>query len=225
MPNPPTPNYGIVKPLPSESMANFVPINDGWDKLTDAVAPSSGAVLPQAGTYNIGDRFYKSDTKSIYILVAKDANWGWHWRPVQDAISPWLTIPTTCLNLGTWTINPVGANPLAIAFDNRGKCYWRGVIGITAGTIVRNVSHAVFKPVPLGLSPRQQGVYMCGHETIAVGAVGTNLNSWQGARLYIPDDEIANPTIRCFGGNAEFNRVYLGGAVNYAVGSTRFTSI
>lgn len=220
----PTPNYGIERPEETDSMANFEPINDGWDELADAISPPSGTTLPQAGTYDIGDRFYKSDTSSVYILLCKDANWGWHWRPVQDAISPWLTIPNTCLNLGTWTINPVATNPLAIAFDNRGKCYWRGVIGITAGTIPRNISHAVFKPLPVGLIPRQQGVYMLGHETIAVGVVGTNLNSWQGARIFIPENGVSNPSIRCYGGNAEFNRVYVTG-VNYAVGTAKYTSV
>lgn len=205
-------------------MADFEPINTGWDALTDAVSPPSGAVLPQAGSYDVGDRFYKSDTQSIYILVVKDINWGWHWRPVQDAISPWLTVPATCLNLGTWTLNPVATNPFAIAFDHRGKCYWRGVIGPTAGTIPRNVSHSVFKPIPAGLVPRLQGVFMLGHETIAVGLVGTNLNSWQGARIFIPDDQIANPTVRVFGGNAEFNRVYLNG-VQYAVGNSQYFSV
>jgi hypothetical protein len=224
MPHPPTTNYGINKPLETDSMADFEPINTGWDKLADAISPPSGTTLPQSGTYNVGDRFYKSDTSSVYILLAKDANWGWHWRPVQDAISPWLAVPATCLNLGTWTINPVAANPLAIAFDNRGKCYWRGVIGISSGTIPRNVSHAVFKPLPVGLTPRQQGVYMCGHETIAVGTAGTSLNSWQGARIFIPENGTSNPSIRCYGGTAEFNRVYVTG-VNYAVGTAKYTAV
>jgi len=228
----PTPNYGLVRPEDgrnggTDDVMNdpFNQINPNWDAINAAVGPNTGAVLPQAGSYDVGDRFYLTGTKSIYILVCKDANWGWHWRPIQDAISPWLTVPATCLNLGTWTLNPVAANPFAIAFDHRGKCYWRGVIGITAGTIVRATSHAVFKPLPIGLLPRQGGTFMLGHETIAVGNVGTNLNSWQGARLFIPRVDSANPTVRCFGGNAEFNRVHLGGAVNYAVGTALYTLV
>lgn len=218
-----TAQYLLNLATPVDSMADFETwINTNWEKLRKASAPLSGTTLPQSGPYNIGDRFYKTDTKSIYILLTKDANWGWHWRPIQDAISPWLTIPTTCLNLGTWTLNPVPANPFQIAFDHRGKCYWRGVIGITTGTFARNTSHAVFKPLPQGLSPNRRGAYMLGHETVAVGVDPTNLNAYQGARIFIPDDLIANPTVRGFGGTADFNRVHLGGAVQYAVGSGKY---
>lgn len=226
-----TPNYGFIKPDPKTAfMRDFETyLNPMWTKIEDAVSPPSGTTLPQAGTYNIGDRFYKSDTKSIYLLVAKDANWGWHWRPIHDAISPWLTIPTTCLNApfnSTWTLNPTPANPMAIAFDNRGKCHWRGIIGPTAGTIVRATSHSVFKPLPEGLRPSRQGGFMLGHETIAVGTDGTLFVSYQGARLFLFDSRspTGNQTIRCFGGNAEFNRVHLGG-VSYAVGVAQFFAV
>lgn len=219
----PTPNYGLEKPELTDDMSDFDRwLNDNWTKIEDAVSPPSGITLPQAGSYDIGDRFYKSDTKSIYILVAKDANWGWHWRPVQDAISPWLTIPTTCLNLGTWTLNPVAANPFAIALDNRGKCYWRGVIGTTAGNITRATSHFVFKALPDGIRPRQRATYMLGHETLAVGTDGANLNSWQGARIFISDGPADLVTTRCFGGTADFNRIHLGGSVQYAVGTAKY---
>lgn len=222
MPDQNTPNYGLVKPASNSPMSDFTSyINNNWDKLTDAVSPPSGTALPQSGTYNVGDRFYKSDTKSIYILVCKDANWGWHWRPIQDAISPWLTVPSTCLALGTWTLNPVPANPFAIALDNRGKAYWRGIIGITTGTFARNTSHAVFKPVPDGIRPRLRGAYLLGHQTLAVGTDGTNLASWQGARIFISDDPTANATVRGFGGTADFNQVFLTG-VNYAVGTGEY---
>lgn len=220
-----TPFYALNQPDRLDSMADFETwINTNWDKITAVTAPDSGATLPQAGSYSIGDRFYLTGTKSIYILIVKDANWGWHWRPVQDAISPWLTIPTTCLNLGTWTLNPVGANPFAIAFDHRGKCYWRGIVGITAGTFARNTSHAVFKPLPKGLSPRQRGAFMLGHDTLAVSNSATALDAYQGARIFIPDDGVANPTVRGFGGTADFNRVHLGGSVQYAVGTAKYTT-
>lgn len=219
-----TAQYRLNIAKPVDYMSDFETwLNSNWDKLTDATSPNSGTALPQVGDYKLGDRFYKTDTKSIYILVCKDANWGWHWRPVQDGISPWLTVPSTCLNLGTWTLSPVGANPFAIAFDHRGKCYWRGVIGPTSGTIARNTSHDVFKPVPPGLLPRERGVYMLGHETLAVSTVATQLDCWQGARIYISDNSTANPTIRCFGGTAEFNRVHLAG-VNYAVGNSKYST-
>lgn len=219
----PTPNYQLTKPELTDDMSDFDAwLNDNWTKIEDAVSPPNGATLPQVGTYDVGDRFYLTGTKSIYILVAKDANWGWHWRPVQDAISPWLTIPTTALNLGTWTLNPVATNPFAIALDNRGKCYWRGVIGTTAGNITRATSFNVFKPVPDGIRPRQKGAYMLGHETLAVGIDGSNLNSWQGARITISDLAVDPVSVRCFGGTADFNRLHLGGNVHYAVGAGKY---
>lgn len=224
-----TPNYGITKADPKTAlMSNFdLYINTPWDKITNAAAPPSGTTLPQSGSYNVGDRFYKSDTKSIYILVCKDANWGWHWRPVQDAISPWLSVSSTCLNLGTWTVNPVPANPMAIALDSRGRCYWRGVIGITSGTIPRNVSHSVFKAVPVGIRPARGGAFMLGHETLAVSTTSSgNYSSWQGCRIYISDGIVPDflPSVRAFGGSAEFNRIHLTG-VNYSVGTAQFEDV
>lgn len=219
----PTPNYGLTKPEATDSMAAFDTwLNPNWDKLTAAAAPPSGTTLPQTGTYEPGDRFYLTTTKSIYILVAQDPSWGWYWRPVQDAISPWFTVPATCLNLGTWTINPVGGNPFQIAMDHRGKAYWRGVIGISSGTIPRNTNHSVFKSVPPGIRPRQAGAFMTGHETLAVGTNGTLLTAYQGVRVFLPDDA-GSPSVRAFGGTAEFNRVYLTG-IQYAVGTAKYTA-
>lgn len=225
MAEPPTPNYALNRPEPSDAMSNFdLWLNANWDKIADAASPPSGVTLPQVGSYNVGDRFYKSDTKSIYILVCKDVNWGWHWRPVQDAISPWFAPPVTCMSVGGWTLNPTPANPFAIAFDNRGSCHWRGIIGVTAGTIARASSISVFKPVPNGLSPRQRSTFMLGHETLAISTNGALTTSYQGARIFISDDAVAFPTVRCFGGTADFNRVHLGG-VNYAVGSGKFFAV
>lgn len=217
-----TPQYRLNLATPDDSMADFETwINSSLDKLKDATAPNSGTSLPIIGDYKVGDRFYKTDTKSIYILACRDPSWGWYWRPVHDAISPWYIIPATAMNIAGWTLNPVPANPAAIAFDNRGKVYWRGVIGILAGTIPRNVSHTVFLPLPAGLKPRQRGVHMLGHETLAVNNTATSLQSYQGARIFISDDDTASVTVRCFGGTAEFNRVHLGG-VQYAAGSGLF---
>jgi hypothetical protein len=224
MAEPPTPFYGLNKPEKTDAMSDFDTwLNDNWDTITDVPAPPNGVTLPQAGDFEVGDRFYKTDTKSIYILVTKDANWGWHWRPIQDAMSPWLAVPNTCMEIAGWTLNPVATNPFAIALDNRGRCYWRGVIGTIAGNISRNVSHQVFKPVPLGIRPRERGAHMLGHETLAVGVDGTNLNCWQGARIFLFDTEVDFPSIRCFGGTADFNRIHLSG-INYAVGSARYTA-
>lgn len=220
----PTPNYGFTKPGLDDSMADFeIWINGNFDKISDAAGPPSGTTLPQAGNYKLGDRFYKTDTKSIYILVGKDDSWGWFWRPVHDAISPWFTIPATCLALGNWTVNPVPANPFAIALDNRGKCYWRGVIGTVSGNIPRVDSQIVFKSIPAGITPREGGIFMLGLEPLSVIGTGLTFNSWQGARIFLSANLSAQPSIRALGGSADFNRIYLNG-VNYAVGTALYTS-
>lgn len=217
-----TPNYRLSLATPSDSMADFETwLNANWERLRKASAPYSGTTLPQSGPWNIGDRFFKTDTNSIYILVTKSSDWGWHWRPIQDAISPWINVPTTALNTAGWVLNGTPTNPVAIAFDNRGKCYWRGVLGVATGTFARHSSIAVFKTLPMGLLPRQTGTYMLGHEPLAVGVDGTNLNAYQGARFLISSFASTNPTVRAFGGTADISKVYLTG-VNYAVGTGKY---
>jgi len=229
----PTPNYGLVRPTDGRGLTTNDPmnvpdvqINPNWDALAGVPAPNSGTTLPQSGSYNLGDRFYKSDTQSIYVLICKDVNWGWYWRPVHDAISPWFTVPTTCLAIAGWTLNPVPTNPFAIALDARGRCYWRGVVGPTSGNLARNTSPGVFKPLPTGLRPARSGTWMLGHEPVAVGTNGNNLNAWQGARIYLNDngDPLYQPSIRCFGGTADMNRFHLTG-VNYPVGTDRYLDV
>lgn len=216
----------MAKPGNNDSMADYETwLNGNWDKIANAVSPPFGTTLPQSGSYDVGDRFYKTDTQSIYILTAKDANWGWHWRPIHDAISPWFTVPTTCMAISGWSLNPVAAKPFQIALDNRGKCYWRGIVGPSSGTIVRNTSHGVFLPLPIGIRPRERGAFMLGHETLSVSTDGTNLASYQGARIFIFDNDSSNHSVRCFGGTAEFARVHFDGAVNYAVGSAKYTTV
>lgn len=219
-----TPQYKLNIATPNDAMSDFETwLNANWEKLRKATAPLSGTTLPQAGPYNIGDRFFKTDTNSIYILVCKSTDWGWHWRPVQDAISPWFTPPATCLAIAGWSLNMVAAKPFAIAFDNRGKCYWRGVLGPTSGTIARATSVALFKTLPDGLRPRQRGVYMCGFEPLTVSTDGTNLASYQGARIFLSENPVTNPTLRAFGGTADPTLIHIGG-VNYAVGTGKYTT-
>lgn len=127
------------------------------------------------------------------------------------------------MNIAGWTLNPTPSNPFAIALDNRGRAYWRGVIGTSSGNIARATSHQVFKPLPLGLRPRERGAFMLGHETIAVSTTATSLDTYQGARIFLFDNDFDIPSIRCFGGTADFNRVHLTG-INYAVGSAKYTT-
>ncbi|MFE1915018.1 poly-gamma-glutamate hydrolase family protein [Streptomyces anandii] len=218
-----TSNYNLNLATDNDSMADYETwINYNWEPLRKAASPQfQGTTLPQSGPFNIGDRFYKTDTKSIYILVCKDPNWGWFWRPIQDAISPWITPPDSCMNVSDWTLSPVAGKPFQIAYDNRGKCYWRGIIGPSSGGIVRNTVINVFKPLPDGLRPRQRGVYLLGYEPINVGTDGTNLTCYEGARIYLSDNANTTPTVRTFGGTADPTRVHLTG-VNYAVGTGKY---
>lgn len=224
-----TPNYKLNKPDPTSGdlMSDFDTwLNSNWTTLEGVAAPDSGTTLPTFGSYNLGDRFYKTDTRSIYILICKDANWGWYWRPIHDAISPWVTVPNTAMNIAGWGLNVVAGNPMQIALDNRGKVYWRGIIGPTSGTFARNTSHQVFKTIPNGISPRESGSYMVGHDTLAVNTTATSLQSYQGVRVFLPDGMIANqlPTVRGFGGTADFNRVHLTG-IHYPAALGRFTAV
>jgi phage replication-related protein YjqB (UPF0714/DUF867 family) len=219
-----TSQYRLNLAQRDDQMSDFETwLNFNWEKLKDAASPPSGTTLPQSGPYNVGDRFYKTDTKSIYLLVTKDVNWGWYWRPIQDAISPWFTVPSTCLALTGWSLNSVPAAPFQIALDNRGRCYWRGVLSSTPGTFARLNSFALFNFLPTGLRPSFRGVWMLGHETLAVGTTAGNLNTYQGARMFIPREEDVNPSVRSFGGTADFNKVHLTG-ISYSVGTSRFTS-
>lgn len=216
-----TPNYALNKVGdPSvDQMKDFdIWLNANWDKILDAPAPPSGTVLPTSGSYNVGDRFYKTDTKSIYLLVTKDANWGWYWRPIHDPISPWYTVPNSAMIFGGWSLNIVPAAPMQIALDNRGRCFWRGIIAPSSGTFARATSIGLFACPPVGIRPRQRGVFMLGHETLAVNSTPTSLQSYQGARIFIPDDGISNTTVRGFGGTADFNKIHLTG-IQYAVGT------
>jgi hypothetical protein len=222
MPDTPTPNYQMNIALTTDPMNQFETwFNQNWDKITDVPAPPSGAALPQVGAFDIGDRFYLTTTQSIYVLVVKDADWGWHWRPIQDGISPWVPIPSAVINTAGWTVNPVVADPFAIALDHRGHVYWRGVIGTDPGNIARFTNHNPLKIVPFGIRPREDSSYMLGHEPLST--VGTTTQSYQGARMYIPTGAVLL-SIRAHGGSADFNRVWFGGNVNYAAGTAQYTT-
>ena len=182
-----TPNYGFNKPAQNDLMREFETwINANWDKMTNMVSAPiiATADLPQTGSYVIGSRVYHQATKSIYILVAKDVDWGWHWRPIQAGISPWVNVPANAIALSPWVVNLDPTKPFQIALGNGAYgLFMRGVIGVTSGQITQNTNYSVFKPLPLALSPRSNTEFMVGHEALSVDGFG--YNAWQGARIKI----------------------------------------
>jgi len=146
----------------------------------------AGGDLPQAGDYEIGDRVFRNDVAggntwpSNYLLVTKDINWGWHWRPIQQIISPWVTVPATCIeNTFDWELHPL--KHFQIALDSRGWCHWRGAIRTKVPGIVTNTSEVVFKNIPKGIRPSLNFMH-----TLAVNPImsGTGKAGYVGGRMY-----------------------------------------
>lgn len=215
-----TTNYGFVKPDKTSPMNDFTSyLNNNWDKIT-AIPPgrSITGALPQTGTFNIGDRIYRTNDTSTYILVCKSALWGWFWRPVHAAISPWITVPAGALTLAGWTMAPDAANPFAIALDNRGNCHWRGTLGIVSGVLAGNTSYNPFAPLPVGLRPREACMFQLGYS-----AFGAATNEIEGVRLnLINDNTISIRAQGLFATTSQITKVYFDGAVKYATGSGRY---
>lgn len=216
-----TPNYGLLKPATSDSMAAFqTNFNDNWDRINGIPAPNiiTGA-LPQVGSYNVGDRVFRTNDNSIYILVTKDATWGWFWRPVHAAIAPWITVPTAVNVAGApWSFAFDVNNPFAISLDNRGNCYWRGAVGVTSGLITRNSSITLTVNMPTGILPRQSSMYLLGHD-----AYGAAAGQAEAGRIFIPEVNSAPVTVRLQGnGTNAVNVLYLDGNVQYAIGTAHY---
>lgn len=158
-----TTNYGFFMPDENDSMADVATnITNNFEIIASKGEPTiipAGGALPQAGDYELFDRVYRDDAASgdgstwpsVYILVCKDTNWGWHWRPVQQIISPWVDVPSTVIDDANFEIN-VSA-PLQIALDSKGWCHWRGRISRKTVGIPSAISYVVFKNLPLGLRP------------------------------------------------------------------------
>lgn len=164
--------YGFNLPDPNDSMAdvqshliaNFTKLkNSGQFPIIDANDP-----LPQSGSYEVGDSVFKDDPvsfdlsplvvhswPSIYILVCKDPNWGWYWRPVQINQSPWFEVPASAISNSDFEIHP--NYPLSIALDNQGWCHWRGAIRAkNPGLTPLSLNTTVFHPIPFGIRPNTQ---------------------------------------------------------------------
>lgn len=189
-----TDNYGLYLPTDQDEMSaveqNITNSLDILEPRADPTVIAAGGALPQTGNYNVGDRVFRNDIRdlsvartypSTYILVCKDANWGWHWRPVQQNLSPWVTVPAGCISDTTnYEIHPT--YPLAIAMNSQGFCHWRGALRKKTVNIPEATNINVLKVVPEGIRPHLRLVH-----TIPVSPVvsGTGEGGYVGGRFYM----------------------------------------
>lgn len=185
-----TRNYGILCPKPTDSMAQGVPplvqnLRDAFERIEAAANPNVVTTLPQSGTYNIGDRVYYSPTQSSFILLSKDPAWGWIWRPVQAAISPWRAVPVSAFSgVDAAGYGPHATRPLQIALDNRGNCHWRGAISKSTVGLPNNNSITIFANLPNGLRHHTNGMYTLAIDP-ATPQTDTGITGYKGGRLYV----------------------------------------
>lgn len=220
MPDVPTTNYGLIKPDPASAMSNTtLYLNNNWDKIT--ALPGSTVItgaLPQTGAFNIGSRVFRTNDNSSYILVSKDAFWGWFWRPIQAAISPWFPVPATAIILAPWSATIEAGNPFAIALDNKGNCHWRGALGVTSGNIPNNALTNVLAQVPVGIRPRENAIYQLGF--FDFGAAAGDIMEY---RIFISSGGVTSvrgQTI--FGTLATVTKMHFTGKVRYAIGNALY---
>ncbi len=177
-----TPNYGLYIPKETDLMSDVkVNITDSFTVLEsrgDPTIVAADGALPQVGNYEVGDRVYRDDPiggsdgvhwPSSYILVCKDVNWGWHWRPIQQIISPWVDVPSTAIADSNWTFPTA---KLQIALDSRGWCYWRGSIRRTTAGIPAATSFNILKTIPEGIRPNVKVTHTCALSPITGSATG-----------------------------------------------------
>lgn len=188
-----TPNYGFFLPKDTDSMADVEKnITTTFEKLSTRADPTvipAGNPLPQVGDYEIGDRVFRQDLDdgitypSSYLLVCKDNNWGWHWRPIQTILSPWVSLSSSIWATSDFEIHPTYG--LQIAINNRGFCHWRGAIRKPTPNIPEDTLFESFKNIPVGLQPNTSILH-----TLAVSPIvgGSGKSGYVGGRFFIRDD-------------------------------------
>ncbi|MGS2592233.1 hypothetical protein [Streptomyces hebeiensis] len=167
-------------------------ITDNFKKIENrnniTVIPA-GNSLPQSGNYEIGDRVFRDDPvasltyPSNYLLVAKSSTWGWHWRPIQTMLSPWVTVPSSCMEDSGFSLHPTFK--FQIALDSKGQCHWRGVIMSNNPGITPASSIAILKFLPDGLKPNMNFMH-----TLAISPVtgGAGKTGYVGGRIFMRSD-------------------------------------
>jgi hypothetical protein len=212
-------NYNFFYPTAQDSMSDVEKnITDNLkiiESRNDIPVFAAGADLPQSGNYEIGDRVFRNDIAggntwpSNYLLICKDANWGWHWRPIQQIISPWVSVPTTAIQDANFTIDPL--YPLQIALDSRGFCHWRGAIKRTTPGIPAATSFNVFKEIPLGIRPNVKFMHTCALSPFTGSAVGKAGNI--SGRIYMQEDGVSS--VRCWNSNNGVSQYIWFDGMNY----------
>jgi hypothetical protein len=188
-----TPNYNFFVPKETDSMADVKKnVTDTFKKIeprNNLTVIAAGGALPQVGNYEIGDRVFRNDPitsstyPSNYILVCKDANWGWHWRPIQAQMSPWVTVPSTAIGVGwdvTWEVHPT--IKFQIALDYYGYTHWRGCIRTkVSGNITNNSPMEPLKNIPRGIRPNANFTKVLATNPVLSSAPGAA--GYTGARI------------------------------------------
>lgn len=202
-----TSNYNLFMPAGADSMADVVTnLTENFQIIeprNDITVIAALGALPQAGDYEVGDRVFRDDVAggpnltwpSNYILVCKDTNWGWHWRPIQQILSPWVTVPSTAINDANFELHPTV--PLQIALDSRGFCHWRGAIRRTTAGIPAATSFTVFKTIPDGIRPNVPFMHTIGLSPITGSSTGKAGNV--GGRIFM--NNTGGSSIRTFNSN------------------------
>jgi len=205
-------------------------ITDNFKKLASrndiTVIPAGGA-LPQSGSYEVGDRVYRDDPMdttnrtwpSNYLLIAKDSKWGYHWRPIQHVISPWVDVPATVISDSNYEIHPT--YKFQVALDSKGYCFWRGAVRAkTAGALPVATSVNVLYALPPGIRPATTIMF-----PVAVGPVTDSSTGKAGnisGRIVVGRDGFIS--FRWFGTNNGVSRDVWLGSVRYPIGAGWFTS-
>lgn len=200
-----TPNYGFFLPTESDDMSDVrANLTNSFETIASRGEPTviaAGNPLPQAGNYELGDRVFRNDVAggntwpSSYLLICKDANWGWHWRPLQQTVSPWVDVPATAIDMtADWEIHPT--HKLQIALDSRGWCHWRGVVRKKTAGIVPATSYNVFKNIPLGIRTNVKLMHTCAINPVVSG---TGKAGNVSGRIYL--DETGHSSFRTFNTN------------------------
>lgn len=190
-----TDNYGFFLPKDTDPMSDVKKnITDSFkiiEPVNDFTVIPHGTPLPQAGSYEVGDRVFKAapntsppNYPSNYILLVKDTNWGWHWRPIQHKLSPWVTIPSTAIDPALAAkYFPDGTLKFEIALDSKGWCYWRGALRVVDNMIPNNTKYNIFRNIPRGIRPNQSFTSIRG--TFPVNAVSA---TYMGVSMFLKTD-------------------------------------